>query len=901
MLDIIKRKLQELKSGDLISVEEFKKAQLIYFNEDCQILTQAQNTFDFAVIKNEEEVEEEVRLWFDEEDVIPVRKKKPSEWDACAISALLQLSEKLNSLLSAPFPGMKYTREGMMKRVLAERHDRARNAEYHIEWADNIYGEHILRNERDVAYRITLRDFQKETGYVDSIDLRTNKLGTTKHIMWAFAQLKGNKKLFNRLDKTYPFIEIFLDPFNDYKITWFFPHDMEADEDKFLKKYFGVGQLFPNDRLKDFLKFINEAEEYPRILIRPEVKKKVGEAFTKDLLDRLKTNTKPDYSVIKATLFPYQKEGVEFAIFREGTIIADEMGLGKTLQAITTAILKKQIFDFKRTLVICPASLKAQWKREVEKFSDEKAVVVEGKPIEREKIYAESDAYFFIVNYEMVLRDGYLINQFPADFIILDEAQRIKNYATKTAQNIKRLKKKHNLVITGTPIENRLIDLYSIVQFVSPEFLTPLWEFSYQHCYFDANAKNKVTGYYNLQGLKDRMSEILIRREKRNVIRDLPNLTQINVPVNMHPAQADYHAGFAAGIARILQKKFKTAFDWQNLMNLLTQMRMVCNSTFLIDKKTNFSPKLSELRRVLIDKLDLKNSKRKIIIFSEWTRMHMLIGEVLRELDIGFVELSGKVAVKKRARIVKQFEDDEHCQVFLSSEAGGAGLNLQVADTVINFELPWNPAKKNQRIGRIDRLGQTAKHLTVLNFITRDSIEQKIAAGLMLKQNLFEGVLDTDSTTDEVDFSKSGKAQFLQQLEESIAEFENPEPLEDELIEEEKEVTVEPEQISDELIEPDESLDEPLGPKPSGTSQPRPPGQPLPQTAGGATPSSPTGGQSSERAQKLQEMETVMNQGMQFLAGLYKMSTGKEMAAGQQKVEIDKETGEVVMRFKIDI
>lgn len=896
MLETIKRKLQELKSGDLVPLADFKKAQLLYFNEDCQILTQAQNSFDFEVI--EEGEAKAVRIWFDKEEIIPVRKKKPSEWDAAAIAALLQLSEKLGSFPVGSIPGMKYTREGMMKRVLKERRDRSMNAAYQIKWADNIFGEHVLMNERDVVYRITLRDFDKEIGYVDSIDLRTNKLGTTKHLMWAFAQLKENKKLYKSLGKEYPFIEVFLDPMNDYKITWFYPHDLEAAEEKLLKKYFGTGQFFPNDRLKEFLEFIQKAEAFDRILIRPEVRKKVGAAFTKDMLEKLKQSAKPDYSVINATLFPYQKKGVDFAIYREGTIIADEMGLGKTLQAITTAILKKQIFDFKRTLVICPASLKAQWKQEVEKFSTEKAIVVEGKPIERAKIYEESEAYFLIVNYETVLRDGYIINKFPADFIILDEAQRIKNYATKTAQNIKRLKKKHNLVITGTPIENRLIDLYSIVQFVAPEFLTPLWEFSYQHCYFDTNANNKVTGYYNLQGLKERMSEILIRREKRNVIRDLPNLTQLNVPVNMHPAQADYHASFAAGIARILNKKFKTAFDWQNLMNLLTQMRMVCNSTFLIDKETNFSPKLSELRRVLIDKLDLKNSNRKIIIFSEWTRMHFLIGEVLKELDIGFVELSGKVPVKKRARVVKQFEDDDNCKVFLSSEAGGAGLNLQVADTVINFELPWNPAKKNQRIGRIDRLGQTAKHLTVLNFITRNSIEQKIAAGLMLKQNLFEGVLDTDSTTDEVDFSKSGKAQFLQQLEESIEEFENPIPLEDELIEEEKEVTAEPEQVSDELIEPDEALDEPLEQKPS---KPRASRQPQTQSAGNAKATSPTNGQATAREQKLQEMETVMNQGMQFLAGLYKMSTGKDMAAGQQKVEIDKETGEVVMRFKIDI
>lgn len=894
MLAIIKKKLKDLKTGESVPLEAFKKAQTFYLNEDCQMLTQSQSKFDFAIENEGEEVE--VSLSIAGDDILPLINQKEAEWNAYSLAALLQLSEKMSALsITQDMSGRKYTREGMMRRVLSERQQRAMDAEYSIKWGDTIYGEHVLVNERDIAYRITLRDFENEIGYVDSIDLRTNKLGTTKHIMFAFQKLKSNKELFARLGKQYPFVEIFLDPLNDYKITWFYPHELDADISKLIKSYFGAGHVFPDEHVKDFLRFINKAEEFEQIVIRPEVSKKVEAAYNKALLDRLRRTTTTDYSIIKAELFPYQKEGVEFALFREGTIIADDMGLGKTLQAITTAVFKKQIFDFKRTLVVCPASLKAQWKNEIEKFCEEKAVVVGGLPKQREEIYRESDAYFLIVNYETVLRDSRIINQFPADFIILDEAQRIKNYATKTAQAIKRLKRKHNLIITGTPIENRLIDLYSIVQFVSPEFLTPLWEFSYQHCYFDESSKSRITGYYNLQSLKARLQEILIRREKRNVLRQLPNLQEVTVPVHLHPQQAEYHAGFATGIAKILRKKYKTPYDWQKLMMLLTSMRMVCNSTNLIDKETNFSPKLSELRRILVEKLDLIHSNRKIIIFSEWIRTHHLISEVLRELDIGYTELSGKVPVKKRSRLIQQFEEDDNCQVFLSTEAGGSGLNLQVADTVINFELPWNPAKKNQRIGRIDRLGQTAQKLTVLNFISRDSIEEKIATGLMLKQNLFEGVLDADSDTDKVDFSEKGRAQFMKQLEETIAEFEIPQV--EELVEEEAEVVAEPEQVSDELIEPDESLDEPLEPKPEQTSRPQP-------QAGGEGGNGKEGGEGlarSPEAQRFEQMEQVMNKGLDFLAGLYQMSTGEAMNTKEQRVEIDKETGEVVMRFKLKI
>ena len=204
---------------------------------------------------------------------------------------------------------------------------------------------------------------------------------------------------------------------------------------------------------------------------------------------------------------------------------------------------------------------------------------------------------------------------------------------------------------------------------------------------------------------------------------------------------------------------------------LLSKMRMVCDSTYLVDFETNYSPKLIELEFILKEKFDLKNSNRKIIIFSEWKKMNHIIGKMLRDNDIGFVELNGSIPVKKRGKLIKEFENNPKTKVFLSTEAGGVGLNLQIADTVINFELPWNPAKKNQRIGRIDRIGQKSDNLTVINFITKDSIEMKIASGLVLKQNLFNSLLSSDNNDDVVDFSTKGRAQFLTQLQESIGSF----------------------------------------------------------------------------------------------------------------------------------
>ena len=886
MIKRVKRKMKQLREDKNIPELVFRQAQSIFVNGQCQLLTQSKTKFEFTV--DDESGNHDVAIHITDENVVAETNGKDPSWNQFAVASLLQLSEELNRLEFHPASGgKKYTRQGMMKRVLAERKEKAEHAAYRIQFADNIYGEHLLTNEVGVQYKITLRDFENETGYINCMDLRTNKLGTTKHIMYAFTELKSRKNLYRKLSKRYPFVEIYLDPLNAYQVTWHYPHRLDMRIKALIQKYFGDAKVFPEERVTEFLGFVQEAEQVEKIVIRPEILDKIEKAFIRTSLQEIKKSHQIDFSLIKTNLYPFQKEGIEFSVFRDGAIIADDMGLGKTVQAIGAAVIKKQIFGFQRTLVICPASLKEQWKDEIERFSNEEAVIIEGFPAEREKLYRESTAYFLILNYETVLRDAVAINRYQTDFIILDEAQRIKNYTTKTANAIKSLKKSHALVITGTPIENRLIDLYSVVGFIDPYFLAPLWEFSYQHCLFDPNQRHKITGYYNLKKLKKRLQSILIRREKRNVIKQLPHINELDVPVEMHPRQAEYHASYAKGIASILRKKFVTPFDMQKLMLLLSKMRMVCDSTNLVDQETNHSPKLEELTYILLDQLAVKENGTKVIIFSEWVRMNKIIGRMLRENDVGFAELSGQIPVKHRGTLIEKFATNPDCRVFLSTEAGGAGLNLQAADTVVNFELPWNPAKKNQRIGRIDRMGQESMRLTVINFITRNSIEEKIAAGLLLKQNLFEGVLDGESETDFVDFSEKGRSQFLKQLGDVIGGLEGEEKAEEDFVGDEMilmEADEERQETVDVMIaEPEEERTQAQ----AGKEAPAP-------AEAGAKP----GPQPVDR-QRLEQMEAVMNQGMDFLSGLYKMATGSDVSLQEKKIEVNRETGEVILKFKL--
>ena len=882
---------QKKKLKATLNPREMALGEIIFNNGRCQVLAQSLSCFDLIMADEMENEMEEYSLDIEipedgnEEDcsIFPRCGKETIEWDKYSYACLLQ-AENETRLLDPKEHGehKKYTRKGMIKRVLTERRQKADKAEYRIRWADNIYGDHILTNEKGVKYKVFLRDFENETGYSDSMDARLNKLGTTKHIIFAFRKLKENKSLFNRLRKTCPFTEIYCDPLNDYKISWHYPHRLPIEEQLLISRYFKNSNFIEDAQITGFLKFIDEAGEFPHIRIRTEVAEKVEAAFEAEMLMSLRDQHIPDFSIINAKLYPYQKEGIEFALFRKNAIIADEMGLGKTIQAIATAILKKEIFGFERTLVVCPASLKEQWKKEIEKFSGETALIVQGFPDDRAKQYMEEGTFFFIVNYETVLRDQQAINKAGMDFLILDEAQRAKNYETKTAASLKRLEAKHKLAITGTPIENRLIDIFSVMGILDPQFLGPLWEFSYQHCLFDPERYNKINGYYNLQNLNKKLEQVLLRREKRKVIDQLPNLQQIDIAVELSPLQADYHASYSKGIATILRKKFLTPYDMQKMQLLLASMRMVCDSTYLIDDETNESPKLEELKNILVDKLDVPNRDMKIIIFSEWIKVHKLIGKILRKNNIGFVELNGKIPVKSRGDLIRKFETNPQYKIFLSTEAGGAGLNLQVADTLINFELPWNPAKKNQRIGRIDRIGQQSNKLTIYNLITRNSIEVQIASGLLVKQSLFDGVLGNGAQINFVDFSTKGRSQFIQQLEEFINETEQQEqqnikiyrkPEETEILEN----TVNEQKASDEIDLSDDT----------------PEFQEEPATVDNQ------GGNGHSGNTSVEDMEKVMNNGMQFLSGLFKMATGKDMGMEDQQIEVNKETGEVTMKFKL--
>jgi hypothetical protein len=326
------------------------------------------------------------------------------------------------------------------------------------------------------------------------------------------------------------------------------------------------------------------------------------------------------------------------------------------------------------------------------------------------------------------------------DVIVLDEAQRIKNWQTKTARQVKSLRSPYAFVLTGTPVENRIDELYSIVQYLDPELVGPLFRFNRD--FYALDERGRPVDYQNLAELRARLQPVMLRRRKCDVESELPGRTVKNYFVPMTEEQRlryeDYHVPAARLIAQA-QRRPLTQAEFERLMMLLGCMRMVCDTPAILDPACRISPKLEELEGILGDLLE--EPDRKIIVFSEWERMLELVRELAAEMGVETAWHTGSVPQQRRRAEIMRFKQDPACRLFLSTDSGSVGLNLQAASAVVNVDLPWNPAKLEQRIARAWRKNQT-RSVTVINLVCEDSIEHQILHLLGQKQALADGVLD---------------------------------------------------------------------------------------------------------------------------------------------------------------
>ncbi len=625
------------------------------------------------------------------------------------------------------------------------------------EWG--VFGSYEIRSSSGHFYKVESVDPAAQRYECNCADYRKNGLGTCKHIeaVKLYQQAK-HKKQFQELSREKsPRVEIVLVD-DCLKVEGDRSRERElkklCDEDGFLSEESFDG-LFALSRDEKKIRISWEVSE--RMRLRGVREERL--LARREYEEMCRTGQCPTQETLHP-LLPYQREGMLHLAFNERALLADEMGLGKTIQAIAACSLVHRLGKAQRVLVVAPASLKAEWEEQITRFTALEKQVVYGGKHQRIACYDREKAPFFtIVNYEQVLTDFPEINaHLQPEIVVLDEAQRIKNWGAKTAQAVKRLQSRYAFVLTGTPIENKIDEIYSIMDFVEPGMLGALFRFNRE--YYQLDEKGRPQGYCNLDKLRKKIAPYLLRRRKADVEKELPSRVDRNVFVKMSAAQSSEYQEHSAEVMKLWMMAKKRALsqrEREKLMRELAMMRMICDTLHIMDRDVWDSPKIDELSEIMDEVLEEKGVK--MIVFSEWAGMLELVRELCRGKGLGYAWHTGSVPQKKRRAEILAFKNDPECRVFLSTDSGGVGLNLQNASVVVNCDLPWNPAKLEQRIARAWRKNQV-RSVTVLNFISEGTIEHRMLETLASKKSLAEGVLDSFSKVTEMPLRAGGPTLF---------------------------------------------------------------------------------------------------------------------------------------------
>ncbi len=423
-------------------------------------------------------------------------------------------------------------------------------------------------------------------------------------------------------------------------------------------------------------------------------------------------------------------------------ILADDMGLGKTIQAIV-AITQDHAKDKKKTsLVVCPTSLLYNWKEEILRFNPKLSVLlVEGIPNQRKKLINSLEEYDVVItSYTLMQKDVELYKNYCFAYAILDEAQHIKNRGTRNAKSVKLISATHRLILTGTPIENSLEELWSLFDFLMPGFLSSFDRFTEKYTRVSGKAYQE-----NIEYLKRKVSPFILRRMKNDVLDDLPEVSEISYHCQLTHSQEQLYKSYAQSARDELVKLVeRDGFDkiQIHVLATLTRLKQICCHPAIFAKEkveVGDSAKYEMLLELL---QTLVEGGHKTVIFSQYTRMLAIMKEDLMQKGIRFSYLDG--SSKNRLQIVREFNENNEITVFLVSlKAGGTGLNIVGADTVIHYDMWWNPAVESQATDRVHRIGQK-KAVSAYKLITKGTIEEKIVAMQKRKKGLVKKVVSCD-------------------------------------------------------------------------------------------------------------------------------------------------------------
>lgn len=600
----------------------------------------------------------------------------------------------------------------------------------------------VSNPESNRKYRVWYYGGESSFNRCECMDFKTSRLGTCKHI--EAISLASNGKYARRAYGAPTGVFVYVDYVDGRKVKIHIgasaPEEMRSL----------AATLFDNDGvLKDMAcdpsPFIRRAQEISETFEwESDAMDLVIECRDKERRKRIlaeKYASSNFDGLIKTTLHPYQAEGVRFAFAGGRTINADEMGLGKTVQAIAVAELLRREGLADSVIIICPTSLKYQWLAEINRFTDSAALVVEGNVVKRGDQLSNPDYFYKICSFHAMsnsIKSGYVPQ---ADMVVYDELQRLKNRETQMGKQLRKLSSGYVMALSGTPLENKLDELYSVTQLVDQFVLGPYYRFKSETTLTDDTGK--VVGYRNLHAVAERLRHTMIRRKKADVRLQMPSRTDTNLYVPLTKEQRAIHDEYKHQVSIIIEKwrryKFLSEADRKRLLLFLSMMRMVCDSTFILDQKTRHDTKIDEAMAIISNLL--AEGDGKVVIFSQWERMLRILSQELEKEGVDFCFLNGGVPSPKRKGLIDRFREDPQCRIFLSTDAGATGLNLQSASLLVNIDLPWNPAVLEQRIARIYRLGQK-NPVQIINMVARDTIEERMLSTLKFKSSMAAGILD---------------------------------------------------------------------------------------------------------------------------------------------------------------
>ena len=489
----------------------------------------------------------------------------------------------------------------------------------------------------------------------------------------------------------------------------------------------------------------------------------------KGMVRNMKTIEDSDYEVadsLKNVMRNYQKNGfLWLKTLREngfGGILADDMGLGKTLQVISLLVAEKQDYDSgekecRRSLIVCPASLVYNWKKEIERFAPElDTVTITGNASERKAlIHSTKEGQILITSYDLLKRDVDNYKNIVFAVQVIDEAQYIKNAGTQAAKGVKKITAAFKLALTGTPIENRLSELWSIFDYLMPGFL-----YSYQKFREEIEIPIVLNKDENkMERLQRMIRPFILRRLKGDVLKDLPEKLEENVFAKMEGEQLALYDAHVQRMKQMLNGKSEAEFksDKMQILAELTKLRQLCCDPGLLYENYKGESAKLEMCMELIE--NAVNSGHKVLLFSQFTTMLDRLAEQLKKLDIGYYMLTGSVNKEKRMQMVESFNKDEIPVFCISLKAGGTGLNLTAADIVIHYDPWWNVAVQNQATDRAHRIGQK-NIVTVYKLVSQGTIEEKMIDIQEKKKKLAEQVLEGEGM-DSATFTKEEIMELL--------------------------------------------------------------------------------------------------------------------------------------------